>query len=94
MKLKRSSPICNNLLNPDIWPKRKRKREGGWGDEEEHCSARSTLEAFLDVNSVSIAKLVMRPLPKTRFKILLGAIVLKYIDNLLDFYNRYMLYLY
>lgn len=22
---------CNNLLNPDIWPKRKRKREGGGG---------------------------------------------------------------
>lgn len=70
---------------------KKEEKGGGWGDEEEHCSARSTLEAFLDVNSVSIAKLVMRPL---RFKILLGAIVLKYIDNLLDFYNRYMLYLY
>lgn len=64
---------------------KKEEKGGGWGDEEEHCSARSTLEAFLDVNSVSIAKLVMRPLPKTRFKILLGAIVLKYIASLLYF---------
>lgn len=23
--------FTNNLLNPDIWPKRKRKREGGGG---------------------------------------------------------------
>lgn len=77
---------------------KKEEKGGGWGDEEEHCSAHSTLEAFLDVNSVSIAKLVMRPLrfkillgaivlKYTTFKILLGAIVLKYIDNLLDFYN-------